>query len=221
MVKSRSPLLTDASRCLSHPLARAFASSGYNHTSGRAYISSDASGSLVASPSSTNSLEETNELADAGENSPDNAHAAFQDAPYQSSMAQLRVFLSLKTLHDDSRRYTVRHIRHRYNLWKRENVLHHLGPRCMSSIICLLGSLSMSTPGKPSNSLHSHPRLPDMPESNYTPQWDMVIMICQDKRRLQYPLWTSDRYWLMHASIVKSREYANTSKSSCSSQPCR
>ncbi|OJT03714.1 hypothetical protein TRAPUB_5641 [Trametes pubescens] len=33
-------------------------------------------------------------------------------------MAQLRVFLSLKTLHDDSRRYTVRHIRHRYNLWK-------------------------------------------------------------------------------------------------------
>ncbi|EIW57437.1 uncharacterized protein TRAVEDRAFT_48476 [Trametes versicolor FP-101664 SS1] len=127
-------------------------------------------------------------------------------------MAQLRVFLDLDTLHDNSRRYTVRHIRHRYLLWKRENVLQHLEPRYMSSIIRLLGSLSMSTPGKPFNSLHTHPRLPDMPESNYTPQWDMIIMLCQDKHRLRYPLWTSDRYWLMRARIAKFREHAETDR---------
>lgn len=143
---------------------------------------------------------------------PDNTPAALQEAPHRSSIAKLRTFLDAESLHDDSRRYTVRHIRHRYLLWKHENVLHHLGPFHMSSIIRLLGSLSISDPGKPFKPLYSHRRLPDMPESNYGPHWDTIIMICRDKQRLQYPLSTSDRYWLMRARIGKYQEYAETSR---------
>lgn len=219
-VTSRGLLSTDAARCLSHPSSRVFAPSAYHHASGHAYSSASALDPPASSPSSTTSLEEAKELAVSDAISPVNAHDASQDAPHQSSMAQLRVFLDLDALHDDSRRYTVRHIRHRYLLWKRENVLHHLEPRYMSSVIRLLGSLSISTPGKPFNSLHAHPRLPDMPESNYTPQWGMIIMLCNDKQRLRYPLWTSDRYWLMRARIAKYREHAATGKVLYSRWPC-
>ncbi|KAI0833323.1 hypothetical protein BC628DRAFT_1308336 [Trametes gibbosa] len=121
-------------------------------------------------------------------------------------MARLRAFLDSESLGYDSRKYTIRQIRHRYVLWKRDGVLHLLGPRCMSSIVCLLGSLSLSDPGNPSNSFHTHPRQSDMPASNNAPHWDMVVAICQDKQRLHFPLLTSDRYWLMRAHIVRYRD---------------
>ncbi|KAI0635804.1 hypothetical protein C8Q77DRAFT_1052554 [Trametes polyzona] len=114
-------------------------------------------------------------------------------------MAQLRAFLDADILGNESRRYTVRQIRHRYMLWNHDGVLHHLGSRYMSALICLLGSLSIAVPGKLPSSPHTHRRLPDMPVSNYVPHWNLVIRIGRDKQRLRYPLLPSDHYWLMHA----------------------
>ncbi|KAH9856586.1 hypothetical protein C2E23DRAFT_721833 [Lenzites betulinus] len=127
-------------------------------------------------------------------------------------MSQLCAFLGSKTLSPESRRYSVRQIRHRYFVWKREGVLHLLGPRYMSAIICLLGSLSLATHEPSPNSPHTHPRQTDMPASNRAPHWNMIIRICQDKERLHLPLLTSDRYWLMHAHIVRFREYTASGK---------
>ncbi|KAI0649388.1 hypothetical protein C8Q79DRAFT_904457 [Trametes meyenii] len=117
-------------------------------------------------------------------------------------MEKLRAFLFQKDTHNDSPRYTVRTIRHRYLTWKRERVLHHLGPREMSALIILFGTLSTSTPGQPSNNIFARRHRIDMPESDFAPHWDLVLGICQDKRRLQYPLLISDTYWLMRARLA-------------------
>ncbi|KAI0368685.1 hypothetical protein BV20DRAFT_947649 [Pilatotrama ljubarskyi] len=127
-------------------------------------------------------------------------------------MAQLRAFLDAATLHENSRRYTVREIRHHYLTWKREGVLHHFGPHHLSSLISLLGSLSIASPGKRPDALHTHGRLSDMSEIDYAPHWDLVLGMCGDKRRLRYPLSTSDIYWLMRAGIARFWEHTESNK---------
>ncbi|KAI0359988.1 hypothetical protein OH77DRAFT_1394477 [Trametes cingulata] len=125
-------------------------------------------------------------------------------------MAHLRTFLDSVTLHDDCRRYTVREIRHCYLTWKREGVLRHFGPLHLSSLISLLGSISMTSPGRCTSSLHTHRRVSDIPAADREPHWDLVLTICLDKQGMQYPLSKADVYWLMRAHISRFWEHADS-----------
>ncbi|KAI9057261.1 hypothetical protein FKP32DRAFT_1584237 [Trametes sanguinea] len=121
-------------------------------------------------------------------------------------MIPLRAFLSRRNLDDDSQRFTIDEIRYLYFLWKRQGRLHFLGPQTLSSLIRLLGSLSLSHHDKPYSSIWGHPRLADMPQDSFDSHWELLMEICRDKQ-LYYPLCTSDLYWLMRARIARFWEY--------------
>ncbi|KAI0775318.1 hypothetical protein BD413DRAFT_662612 [Trametes elegans] len=128
--------------------------------------------------------------------------------PHVSSMAELHAFLNVKKLRRDTPRYTVRKIRHRYMTWKTDGVLHHLSAHDMSALICLLGSLIVSVPGRPRPSSHSHRRLHDMSATASHPRWELVLGICRDKQQLGHSLFTSDLYWRMRGLIARFEENA-------------
>ncbi|KAM5531013.1 hypothetical protein V8D89_015340 [Ganoderma adspersum] len=116
-------------------------------------------------------------------------------------MAKVRAFLSEER--DMPHPYTIRDLRHRYVLWKSNGVLHHFSPVDMSSLIRLLGTLSISLPTKPISSFHTHPRTSHMPPSAFVPQWRFLTTVFRDKRySLRYPLLPSDRYWMMRAHLA-------------------
>ncbi|KAI0671477.1 hypothetical protein C8Q78DRAFT_972714 [Trametes maxima] len=124
-------------------------------------------------------------------------------------MEKLRVFLFQQNEHSDLLRYTVRTIRHRYLTWKRDKVLYHLGPREMSALIVLFGTLSTSAPGRPPNNIFARRHRIDMPETDFAAHWDLVVGIYRDKRRLRYPLLVSDHYWLMRARLAGYLDHVN------------
>ncbi|KAI0661614.1 hypothetical protein C8Q70DRAFT_910326 [Cubamyces menziesii] len=129
------------------------------------------------------------------------------NAPHLLSVEKLRAFLHAPALDGGSSRFSARHIRHRYLYWKREGRLGHINSNDMTSLICLFGSLSVSSPTEHYTSLHGHRRLGDMPESSFDSHWDMVLGICSDKRWLRHPLSISDQYWLMRARLVRFQEH--------------
>ena len=121
--------------------------------------------------------------------------------PHLQSMTKLRAFLSDAT--DVPRAYTARDIRHRYLLWRSQGVLHNLSSTDISSLIRLLGTLSLSTSNELYSSIHSHPRVSHMSRSAYAPHWDLLTTMYRDKRySLRYPLPPSDRYWMMRAYLA-------------------
>ncbi|KAI0707413.1 hypothetical protein C8Q76DRAFT_800739 [Earliella scabrosa] len=115
-------------------------------------------------------------------------------------MARLRALLSRQ---DAPPSLTVRDIRHRYALWKSSAVLNDLRSDDMSSLIRLLGTLSVSEYGKPPHIPHSHPHALHMPKTNFAPHWEFIERIGHDKRWLRYPLLPSDHYWLMRAALAR------------------
>ncbi|KAH9902908.1 hypothetical protein C8Q73DRAFT_785532 [Cubamyces lactineus] len=127
-------------------------------------------------------------------------------------MEDVRAFLHATVLDEGSPRFSARHIRHQYLSWKREGRLKRVGSVDLTSLICLFGSLSVSSPGERYTSLHGHRRLRDMPESSFGPHWDMVLGICSDKRWLRRPLSTSDQYWLMRARLARFEDHIEHSE---------
>ncbi|KAI1797240.1 hypothetical protein LXA43DRAFT_1089124 [Ganoderma leucocontextum] len=114
-------------------------------------------------------------------------------------MAKLRAFLSEER--DIPHSYTIRDIRHRYVLWKSNGALHNLSPTDMSSLIRLLGTLSIPPSTTPLGLFHTHPRASHMPPS--VPHWRFLATVFRDKRySLRYPLLPSDRYWMMRAHLA-------------------
>ena len=148
-------------------------------------------------------------IADAMKDQPD---PRSMNAPHPLSVEKLRAFLHAPALDGGSSRFSARHIRHRYLSWKREGRLGHINSNDMTSLICLFGSLSVSSPTEHYTSLHGHRRLGDMPESSFDSHWDMVLGICSDKRWLRHPLSISDQYWLMRARLVRFQEHMEHSK---------
>ena len=144
---------------------------------------------------------------------------ALQDGSHVRSMAKVRAFLSEER--DMPHPYTVRDLRHRYVLWKSNGVLHHLSPVDMSSLIRLLGTLSISPPTKPIGSFHTHPRASHMPPSAFVPQWRFLATVFRDKRYyLRYPLLPSDRYWMMRAHLAAFFERVRHSQFTLCSRFC-
>lgn len=136
---------------------------------------------------------------------------ALQDGPHVRSMAKLRAFLSEEQ--EILPPYTIRDLRHRYVLWKSSGVLHNLSPMDMSSLICLLGTLSISPSTKPLGSLHTHPRASHMSLSVVVPQWRFLATVFRDKRySLRYPLLPSDRYWMMRTHLAAFFEQVQSSQ---------
>ncbi|TBU43773.1 hypothetical protein BD309DRAFT_863645 [Dichomitus squalens] len=124
-------------------------------------------------------------------------------------MAKLRAFLS--GVPDVPRTYTIRDIRHRYLLWKSHGVLRNLSPMDISSLICLLGTLSLSTSTVPYSTLYSHPGAPLMKCPTYNPPWELLATLFCDKRySLRYPLVSSDRYWMMRTYLARFSERASS-----------
>ncbi len=152
-----------------------------------------------------------NDPSDNGTVQPDSIQATFDlnvdpllalhDGPHVHSMAKLRTFLSEER--DVPNSYTIRDIRHRYVLWKSDGVLHNFGPTDMSSLIRLLGTLSILPSTKPLGLFHSHSRAFHMPPSAFVPHWRFLATVFRDKRyALRYPLLPSDRYWMMRAHLA-------------------
>ncbi|RPD59999.1 hypothetical protein L227DRAFT_502476 [Lentinus tigrinus ALCF2SS1-6] len=102
---------------------------------------------------------------------------------------------------------TVRDIRNRYHFWKTTHVLNKMSSTELSSLICLLGTLSISEYGHPQTSSYTHPRASQMQASTFAPHWAFIEEIVGDKHRLRYSLLPSDHYWLMRAYLVQSREH--------------
>ena len=134
-----------------------------------------------------------------GDDHPVESIATFEP-PHVRSMARLRALLSRQ---DALPSLTVRDIRHRYALWKSSAVLNDLRSDDLSSLIRLLGTLSVSEYGKPQHIPHSHPHALHMPRTNFAPHWEFIERIGHDKRWLRYPLLPSDHYWLMRAALAR------------------
>ncbi|TFK94041.1 hypothetical protein K466DRAFT_477410 [Polyporus arcularius HHB13444] len=126
-------------------------------------------------------------------------------------MGKLRDFLSSQP---NPRPMTVREIRHRYQFWKTHHVLHKMTSLELSSLIRLLGTLSISEYGHPQTSLYTHPRASQMPESTFVPHWTFLKQVGKDKRWLRHPLLPSDHYWLLRAYLALFWEQVQTDSSS-------
>ncbi|KAI0714298.1 hypothetical protein C8T65DRAFT_738765 [Cerioporus squamosus] len=126
-------------------------------------------------------------------------------------MDKLRDFLSSQS---NPRPMTVREIRHRYNFWKTHRVLDKMASLELSSLIRLLGTLSISEYGHPQTSRYTHPRASQMLQSTFAPHWTFIKQIGKDKRWLRYPLLPSDHYWLMRAYLALFWEQLQTDPSS-------
>ncbi len=137
----------------------------------------------------------------------EDAHSQDPQTRAVNSMGKLRDFLSSQP---NPRPMTVREIRHRYQFWKTHHVLHKMTSLELSSLIRLLGTLSISEYGHPQTSLYTHPRASQMPESTFVPHWTFLKQVGKDKRWLRHPLLPSDHYWLLRAYLALFWEQVQT-----------
>lgn len=116
------------------------------------------------------------------------------------SMGKCRDFLSTKP---NPLPLAVHELRNRYKFWRAKRVLGHMTSSELSSLICLLGTLSISEYGHPQASPYTHPRAFQMDEFAFAPHWAFIEEIIHDKGRLRYPLLSSDHYWQMRAHLAR------------------
>lgn len=82
----------------------------------------------------------------------------------------------------------------------------------MSDLIRFLGTLSLRHSGDLPSSSYLHPGACSMLGNTKDVHWDFIERIVGDKYRLQYPLFLTDRYWLMRGSLAKFWQQVQTGR---------
>jgi hypothetical protein len=111
-------------------------------------------------------------------------------------LTSLRVFLSRSNMVSPvPQKYTVNTLKSLYTTIKAQSQLAQLGSGRISSLIRLLGSLSLShaTEIEPSLNMGGKPDGSD---------WHFVLTVANDKQRLGKRLSNADRYWIMRAELA-------------------
>lgn len=109
------------------------------------------------------------------------------------------------------------HIRFLYLSLRKQESFGPLHPHEYSALIRLFGSLSLSKPDRPYQSVYGHHLVYHMQES-YGSYWGMIGLVAKDKRDYGYADMTpADRYWLMRldAEALKTPTVDDLGSSMC------
>ncbi|KAF9813500.1 hypothetical protein IEO21_05537 [Rhodonia placenta] len=99
--------------------------------------------------------------------------------------------------------FGINRIRNLYLSANARGQLPSFKPGDFQALVCLVGSLSVSTSRRPYVSVYSHPLVTRMSAHSLRPHWGLLRRILKDKSSLGYRLNVSDHYWLMRAHIAE------------------
>lgn len=149
---------------------------------------------VTPAPSSEERLH--NDVLDAGRRAGPSSNA--------SSADRLRelLFHANHTVKSDEP-FGINRIRNLYLSANTRGQLPSFKPGDFQALVCLVGSLSVSTSRRPYVSVYSHPLVTRMSAHSLRPHWGLLRRIVKDKSSLGYRLNVSDHYWLMRAHIAE------------------
>jgi|ERR1700722_580879 len=122
-----------------------------------------------------------------------------------SCLTLLRIFLSRSNLASSTpHKHTVNTLKSLYTSIKTRSQLAQLGSGRITTLINLLGSLSLSS--SKHLCVNDHGSLSNTDCKPLRSYWTFVLMMAKDKERLGKYLSNLDRYWVMRAELANARD---------------